>query len=77
VIAIVAQTHLVALRWALITDALEPQLLPIPRGDIVAITMIANFFAQILPNVVSDVHPHLAALTNQKGLSQRLDGSRD
>jgi glycosyltransferase 2 family protein len=54
IIVIMAQILLVALRWAWITDALEPQLPRTPRGAMVAITMIANFFAQILPNVMSD-----------------------
>lgn len=54
VIAIMAQIPLLALRWAWITDALEPKLPPVQLGSMVAITMIANFFAQILPNVMSD-----------------------
>jgi glycosyltransferase 2 family protein len=54
VIAIMIQIPLLALRWSWITAALEPRLPPPPRGAMVAITMIANFFAQILPNVMSD-----------------------
>lgn len=54
VIIIMAQIPLVALRWTWITDALEPRLPRAPLGAMVAITMIANFFAQILPNVMSD-----------------------
>jgi glycosyltransferase 2 family protein len=53
-IAIMVQIPLLALRWTWITDALEPHLPPAPLGAMVAITMIANFFAQILPNVMSD-----------------------
>src|SRR3974390_922119 len=48
------QIPLLALRWAWITNALEPKLPPVPLGPMVAIAMIANFFAQILPNVMSD-----------------------
>lgn len=54
VIVIMIQIPLAAVRWAWITDALEPQLPPPPRRAMVAITMISNFLAQILPNVVSD-----------------------
>ena len=53
-ITVTAQMPLVALRWSWITNALEPQRPPVPIGAILAITMIANFVAQILPNVVGD-----------------------
>jgi glycosyltransferase 2 family protein len=54
VIILTVQVLLVAVRWAWITDALEPQLPRAPLGAMVAITMIANFFARILPNVMGD-----------------------
>lgn len=54
VIAAFVQIPLVAVRWAWITDALEPQSRRAPLGPMIAITMIATFFAQILPNVMSD-----------------------
>ena len=41
-------------RWAKITAALEPERPPPPLRAMLAITLIANFFNQILPNVVSD-----------------------
>lgn len=54
VIVMMLQIPLLAMRWAKITDALEPELPRVPLGPMIAITMIANFFAQILPNVMSD-----------------------
>jgi hypothetical protein len=48
------QTPLVGLRWAMITAALEPTRPRPPLGAMIAITLIANFFNQILPNVMSD-----------------------
>lgn len=54
VIIMMVQIPLVAIRWGWITNALDPQSPRTPLGSMVAITMIANFFAQILPNVMSD-----------------------
>lgn len=48
------QAPLVGLRWGLITNALEPEVSPEPLSVFLAINMIATFFAQILPNVISD-----------------------
>lgn len=54
-IAIMAlQIPLLALRWTWIVNALEPELPAVPARLMLAITMIASFFAQALPNVVSD-----------------------
>jgi glycosyltransferase 2 family protein len=49
-----AQIPLISFRWAKITYALEPEQPKTPLGAMLAITWIANFFAQILPNVMSD-----------------------
>jgi uncharacterized membrane protein YbhN (UPF0104 family) len=48
------QPPLTGWRWAKITAALEPERPRPPLGGMLAITLIANFFNQILPNVVSD-----------------------
>jgi len=48
------QPPLTGWRWAKITAALEPERPPPPLRAMLAITLIANFFNQILPNVVSD-----------------------
>src|SRR6185437_3818178 len=49
-----AQVPLVGVRWALITNALEPESAPVPLRAVLSINMIGTFFAQILPNVMSD-----------------------
>lgn len=49
-----AQVPLVGIRWGWITNALEPEPAPVPLGAIISINMIGTFFAQILPNVMSD-----------------------
>ncbi|HEX5324838.1 MAG TPA: lysylphosphatidylglycerol synthase transmembrane domain-containing protein, partial [Capsulimonadaceae bacterium] len=54
IILVMLQIPLVGLRWAKITAALEPMRPRPPLGAMVAITFIANFFNQILPNVMSD-----------------------
>jgi hypothetical protein len=54
VVLIVLQIPLTGLRWAKITAALEPTRPGLPLGAMIAITLIANFFSQILPNVLSD-----------------------
>jgi glycosyltransferase 2 family protein len=56
VITMVVQIFLVALRWSWITNALEPQRPRVPLGAIIAISMIANFIVQIIPNVVGDAY---------------------
>lgn len=48
------QGPLVGIRWGLITNALEPEVPPERLSAFLAINMIATFFAQILPNVISD-----------------------
>lgn len=48
------QAPLVGARWGLITNALEPEVPPERLSAFLAINMIATFFAQILPNVISD-----------------------
>jgi glycosyltransferase 2 family protein len=48
-----AQGPLVGVRWAWINDAFEP-LPQAPLSSMIVITLIANFFSQIVPNVVSD-----------------------
>lgn len=53
-IILMFQPPLVGLRWAWITAALEPLRPRPPLGAMLAITLIANFFNQILPNVMSD-----------------------
>jgi len=51
---IFSQMPLVALRWSWITNALEPNRPAVPFRPMFAITMIANFLVQILPNVMGD-----------------------
>ena len=53
-IFVAIQPPLLGVRWAWITNALDPELPPTPLSAFLAITMIANFFAQILPNLISD-----------------------
>lgn len=53
-IVMFCQIPLVGLRWAQITNALEPRAPPVPVSSMLAITWISNFFAQVLPNVMSD-----------------------
>ena len=53
-IVMMIQPPLTGWRWAKITAALEPERPPPPLRAMLAITLIANFFNQILPNVVSD-----------------------
>jgi glycosyltransferase 2 family protein len=48
------QPPLTGWRWAKITAALEPARPSPPLGAMLAITLIVNFFNQILPNVMSD-----------------------
>ena len=49
----VVQGPLVGVRWAWINDALEP--LPrTPLRSMIIITLIGNFFSQIMPNIMSD-----------------------
>lgn len=48
------QGPLVGIRWGSITNALKPEVPPQPLSAFLAINMIATFFAQILPNVMSD-----------------------
>jgi len=50
----VVQPPLTGWRWAKITAALEPARPRPPLRAMLAITLIANFFNQLLPNVVSD-----------------------
>lgn len=50
----VLQPPLTGWRWAKITAALEPMRPRPPLRAMLAITLIANFFNQILPNVLSD-----------------------
>lgn len=53
-ITLFVQVPLVASRWSLIANALEPRRPPVPLGAMVAISMISNFFIQVLPNVMGD-----------------------
>lgn len=54
IILMMLQPPLTGWRWAKITAALEPARPAPPLGAMLAITLIANFFNQILPNVMSD-----------------------
>jgi len=54
IVLVMLETLLVGLRWAKITEALEPTQPSPSLGAMLAITWIANFFNQILPNVMSD-----------------------
>lgn len=54
VACVLIQIPLVGVRWTRITEALEGEPTGVPLGAMLAITWIANLFAQILPNVMSD-----------------------
>lgn len=54
VLTMAAQIPLAALRWSWITDALEPQRPPVQLRAMIAISMIANFLSQALPNLMGD-----------------------
>jgi glycosyltransferase 2 family protein len=51
---LVLQIPLGAVRWSLIIAALEDQHNPVRRGPIFAITAIAGFFSQLMPNIASE-----------------------
>lgn len=53
-IFVIVQCPLVGVRWAWINDALGPKLPRMTVGSMIAITLIANFFSQIVPNIMSD-----------------------
>ena len=53
-IFVIVQCPLVGVRWAWINDALGPKLPRMTVGSMIAITLIANFFSQIVPNIISD-----------------------
>jgi hypothetical protein len=48
------QCPLVGVRWAWINDALDPRLPRAPLLSMIVITWVANFFSQIVPNIMSD-----------------------
>ena len=54
VLAFIIEILLVGLRWCKIVDALERGRERIRRGPMIAITMISNFFAQVVPNIAAD-----------------------
>jgi len=54
VVTMATQIPLVALRWTWITNALEPQQRPVPLRAMIAISFIANFLSQALPNLMGD-----------------------
>lgn len=53
-IIMMIQIPLVGVRWAKITDGLNPNLPRTPRAAMLAITAISNFLAQVIPNLMSD-----------------------
>ena len=54
VLAFIIEILLVGLRWCKIVDALERGRERIRRGPMIAITLISNFFAQVVPNIAAD-----------------------
>jgi uncharacterized membrane protein YbhN (UPF0104 family) len=54
VFVLIWQVPLVGLRWSRIIDRLEHAAPPIERRPILAVTSIANFFAQVVPGIAAD-----------------------
>ena len=53
-VLLMLEIPLVGVRWCKIVDALGHGRDPIKRAPMIAITAIANFFAQIVPNIAAD-----------------------
>ena len=54
VLVLMLELPLIAVRWCWIVDLLGQNQERISRAPMIAITLIANFFAQVMPNIAAD-----------------------
>jgi glycosyltransferase 2 family protein len=54
VLVLMLETPIIAVRWCWIVDLLGQNQEQISRAPMIAITLIANFFAQVMPNIAAD-----------------------
>jgi uncharacterized membrane protein YbhN (UPF0104 family) len=72
ILSLMIEVPIVGLRWCSIANALGDGQHPIKRGPMVAIIVIANFFAQVVPNIAADTLRVWMLTTLDRGWRQAI-----